>query len=288
MDSLKRGLLSLALGASVTFFNTLAWADATWDKIQQRKEVSIGIIVTGLPFGTIDPKTREIVGYSADLAADIARRLNVKLNPVAVLAPNRVQFLQQGKVDMLVANMGLTPERAEILDYVPTPYESIGGALLTRKGSGIKRWEDVKGKNVCVSQGGRFSLALERDYGAIVKAYRAQSESLLALRGNGCVASVHVSPTMHRLAKLPEWSDYEIPIPSDIWPSDSVIWLRKGQKDVQQQLDAIVQDWHRTGWLIKVGEKYGIDPSQALLNLHEQYKEKPLGAGKASEVAVSH
>lgn len=250
----------------------MAQADETWDKIQQRHTISIGVIVTGLPFGTIDPKTGKLIGYSAELAKDIANKLGVDLQAVPVLAPNRVRFLQQGKVDVLVANMGLTDQRAQILDHVPTPYESIGGALLTRKGSGIKRWEDVAGKDICVSQGGRFSQALEKTYGAHIKAYRAQSESLLALRGNGCVASVHVSPTMHRIAALPEWSDFEIPIADDIWPSDSVIWLRKGQSDTRDRIDAIVRDWHRTGWLIQTGKQFGMDPSQALLKLHEQYK----------------
>jgi len=250
----------------------LAHADATLDKIQQRHKISIGVILSGPPFGTIDPTTGEHQGYNVELAKGIARQLGVELETVSVLAPNRVQFLQQGKVDLLIANMQYTDERAEILDYVPTPYEEVGGAALIRKGAGISKWEDLKGKPVCVSQGSNFIKPLQEVYGAQIKAFRSQSESLLSLRGNGCVAAVHVSPTMHTLLSEAEWSDYEIPLPTDLIPSNSVFWVRKGEHDVQAKLDAIVRDWHRSGWLIDLGTRTGMAPSQALRDLHEKFR----------------
>ncbi|AHF67577.1 MULTISPECIES: transporter substrate-binding domain-containing protein [Pseudomonas] len=257
----------------------LASADATLDKIQERHKISIGVILSGPPFGTIDPKTGEHLGYNVELSKEIAKRLNVELETVSVLAPNRVQFLQQGKVDLLIANMQLTEERAQILDYVPTPYEEVGGAALIRKGAGISKWEDLKDKPVCVSQGSNFIKPLQEVYGAQIKAFRSQSESLLSLRGNGCVAAVHVSPTMHTLLADAEWSGFEIPLATDLIPSKSVIWLRKGEKDIQARLDAIVRDWHRSGWLIELGHRTGMAPSQALHDLHEQYRNAaPLAA----------
>ncbi|GFM80020.1 amino acid ABC transporter [Pseudomonas cichorii] len=257
----------------------LASADATLDKIQERHKISIGVILSGPPFGTIDPKTGEHLGYNVELSKEIAKRLNVELETVSVLAPNRVQFLQQGKVDLLIANMQLTEERAQILDYVPTPYEEVGGAALIRKGAGISKWEDLKDKPVCVSQGSNFIKPLQEVYGAQIKAFRSQSESLLSLRGNGCVAAVHVSPTMHTLLGEPEWSGFEIPLATDLIPSKSVIWVRKGEKDIQARLDAIVRDWHRSGWLIELGNRTGMAPSQALHDLHEQYRNAaPLAA----------
>lgn len=135
MNPLFSGKTLLAL--LLTLSAGLAQADATLDKIQQRHKVSIGVILSGPPFGTIDPKTREHLGYNVELAKGIAQRLGVDVETVSVLAPNRVQFLQQGKVDLLVANMQFTEERSQILDYVPTPYEQVGGAALMNKNSGI-------------------------------------------------------------------------------------------------------------------------------------------------------
>lgn len=274
-----RTLATLCLAWSAASAASLVQADATLDKIQQRHVISVGVMLSGAPFGTIDPKTGEHQGYNVELAKGIGKALGVEAQTVSVLAPNRVQFLQQGKVDILIANMQFTEERAEILDYVPTPYEEVGGAALIRKGSGLNQWADLKDKPVCVSQGSNFIKPLQEIYGAQIKAFRSQSESLLSLRGNGCVAAVHVSPTLHALLNDTEWEGYEIPLPGDLIPSNSVIWLRKGEHDLQARLDAVVRDWHRSGWLIQLGERTGMAPSQALRDLHEKYRNAaPLAA----------
>jgi ABC-type amino acid transport substrate-binding protein len=74
-------------------------------------------------------------------------------------------------------------ERSEILSFAPTPYDLIGGGALVAKASGIKRWEDLRGKVACVSQGSNFAKPLAESYGAVVKGLRGIPESLLALKG---------------------------------------------------------------------------------------------------------
>lgn len=264
-----------ALATLLALTALAAHADATLDRIKQRGKIVVGVMLSGPPFGTIDPVTQRHVGYNVQLSEGVAKGLGVGVETVQVQPSNRVQFLQQGKVDVLIANMQYTDERAQILDYVPTPYEQVGGAALMHKGAGIKTWADLKGKPVCVSQGSNFIEPLQQQYGAQIKAFRSQSESLLSLRGNGCVASVHVSPTMHGLLDNAEWAEYEVPLDSDLIPSDSVIWVRKGEHDTQARIDAIVRDWHRSGWLLELGERTGMHPSAALHALHEKYKDAP-------------
>lgn len=253
-----------------------AHADATLDRIKQRGKIVVGVILSGPPFGTIDPATQKHIGYNVELSEGVAKGLNVAVETVQVQPSNRVQFLQQGKVDILIANMQWTQERSEILDFVPTPFEEVGGAGIARKGSGITRWEDVKGKPVCVSQGSNFTKPLADQYGAQIKAFRGQPESLLALRGGNCAVAVHVSPTLRDLvADNADWKDYEIVSPSDLIPSPSVIWVRKGEADTQAALDKIVQNWHRTGWLIEVEKKNGMTPTPLLHQLHQKFKKVP-------------
>jgi polar amino acid transport system substrate-binding protein len=265
--TLRAVTLLAAMGASA------AHADTTLDRIHQRHKIVIGVILSGPPFGSLDPATQKPLGFNIDLANDVAKRLGVDVELTPVQPSNRVQFLQQGKVDALIANMEVTKERAELFSYPPTPFEEIGGALITRKDSGIKTWNDVRGKPVCVSQGSNYTKPLAEEYGAQVKAFRGQPESLLALRGNNCVAAVHVAPTLRLLvARNPDWKDYTIPVSNELIPSPSVIWVRKGETDTQSALEKIVQDWHRSGWLIDIEKKNGMQPSQAVLDLHAKYK----------------
>ncbi|MGF6534544.1 MULTISPECIES: transporter substrate-binding domain-containing protein [Paraburkholderia] len=263
-------LLAVALGASA------AHADSTLDRIHERHKIVVGVILSGPPFGSLDPATQKPLGFNVDLAENLAKRLGVDIEMIPVQPSNRVQFLQQGKVDALIANMEVTEERAQILAYPPTPFEEIGGALITRKDSGIKSWNDLRGKAVCVSQGSNYTKPLAEQYGAQVKAFRGQPESLLALRGNNCVAAVHVAPTLRLLvARNPDWKDYTIPVSSDLIPSPSVIWVRKGETDTQNAFEKVVEDWHRSGWLIDTERKNGMQPSQAVLDLHAKFKAQP-------------
>jgi polar amino acid transport system substrate-binding protein len=263
-------LLAAALGASA------AHADSTLDRIHERHKIVVGVILSGPPFGSLDPATQKPLGFNVDLAENLAKRLGVDIEMIPVQPSNRVQFLQQGKVDALIANMEVTEERAQILAYPPTPFEEIGGALITRRDSGIRSWNDLRGKAVCVSQGSNYTKPLAEQYGAQVKAFRGQPESLLALRGNNCVAAVHVAPTLRLLvARNPDWKDYTIPVSNDLIPSPSVIWVRKGETDTQNAFEKVVEDWHRSGWLIDTERKNGMQPSQAVLDLHAKFKAQP-------------
>lgn len=250
-------------------------ADATLDKIKERGTVTIGVLANGGVFGSIDPATQQLVGWNPDLARELAKGLGVKAELVQVQTATRTQFLISGKVDLLIASMELNPERAEILGYAPTPFFRVGGAAATRKDSGIAKWEDLRGKPVCVSQGSSFARPLQADYGAVVKGYKSSSDSLLALRGGQCVAAVHDSTLIHPLLRNnPEWADYHAPIATEVLPANSVVWTRKGEADTIAAVDKVIQGWHRSGWLIATEKRLDIQPPQPLLQeLHDKYKQ---------------
>ncbi len=256
-----------------TFLAGAAHADATLDKIRQRGKIVVGVMLSGSAFGSIDPATQKPVGFNADLAQDLAKQLNVELETVQVQPSNRVQFLQQGKVDVLIASMEYTPERGEQLGYVPTPYYRVGGAVIVPKQSDIKRWEDLKGKTVCISQGSSYTRPVQVEYGAIPKGFKGSSESLLALRGDNCAGAVHDNTLLQPLVRgNPEWQNYRIVLP-ELNPAPTVIWTRKGEQDTIQAVERVVQGWHRSGWLIGTEKKNGIlPPSPSLTELHDKFK----------------
>ncbi len=237
-----------------------ATADATLDKVKDRGKLVVGVDGVSPPFGFLDPKTNQTGGFQTELGRDIARRLGVALEVVPVTASTRVQFLQSGKVDLLIANIQWTRERSEALSYAPTSYNLVGGAALVRKDSGITKWEDLKGKVACVSQGSNFAKPLQA-YGAIVKGLRGIPESLLALKGGTCAASVHVSPALHQVLtgdSAAEWTDYTLSTRDQLIPSPTVIWTRRGEKDTRAFVDGAIRDWHKSGLLLDFAHKYGV------------------------------
>ncbi|WP_150669852.1 transporter substrate-binding domain-containing protein [Pandoraea anhela] len=257
--SIARRLVGAA-AAAVSLGCSIAHADATLDKIKQRGKVIVGVSSPHLPLGILDPVTGKTGGYQTELATDIAHRLGVQLETVVVSTSTRVQLLQSGKIDLMIS-ANWTQERSDMLAFAPTPYDFFGGSPLVAKRSGIKRWEDLRGKVACMSQGSNYAKPLAEKYGAVVKGLRGIAETMLALKGGLCDAAIHDYPELY--SKLHdknagEWSDYTLATSDQILPSPQLIWMRKGETDTQAFVDRAIQDWHRSGFLLKEVRQWGM------------------------------
>src|SRR5580692_2005492 len=122
------------------------------DAIKQRGTLIVGVKADYKPFGYRDP-SGNVVGIEPDLAADIAKRLGVKLELIPVAASNRIEFLQQGKIDVLIATMSDRPERRRVVQAIEPLYYADYVNILLNKKAGIKDWADLKDKPVCATSG---------------------------------------------------------------------------------------------------------------------------------------
>ena len=80
------------------------------------------------PFGIMNAENRPD-GYDADVARALADYMGVEAELVPVTGPNRIPYLLSGQVDLLVASLGITPERAEQVAF-SAPYAGIRIALV--------------------------------------------------------------------------------------------------------------------------------------------------------------
>ena len=109
--------LSLAAAASAdVVYRTL-------DEIKSSGTINIGVFSDKNPFGYVD-ENGEYQGYDVYFARRIAEDLSVELNFVSTEAANRVEYLETGKVDIILANFTVTPERAEKVDFA-LPYMNV-------------------------------------------------------------------------------------------------------------------------------------------------------------------
>ena len=69
-------------------------------------------------------KTASIRAMTSTLPTASAEDLGVKVNYVSTEAANRIEYLQTGKVDVILANFTVTPERAEEVDFA-LPYMNV-------------------------------------------------------------------------------------------------------------------------------------------------------------------
>ena len=257
---------SLLISGLLAFsISSWSYADATLDKIKSRGEISVGVLLSGNKFGSIDPSTRQAVGFNVDLAHALAKTLGVSANLVQVQTATRAQFLQTGKVDILIANMEHSAERAEQLGFVPTPYYRVGGTALFKADKPYQDWSDLKDAQVCVSQGSSYTRPVAERYGAKVRGFKTYSESLLALQSGTCDVSVHDSTLLRPLkSEKAEWQNYRY-FDAELNPAPSVLWVRQGENDTIAALDEIVRAWHKEGLLIELEQKNAITPPNPAL-----------------------
>ena len=140
-------VLALILTAS-------ALADATartLDEIKADGTLKIGVFSDKKPFGYID-ENGEYQGYDVYLARRLAEDLGVELELVSVDAPNRVEYLQSAKVDIILANFTVTAERAEVVDFA-LPYMKVALGVVSPDSALITDVEELKGKTLIVSKG---------------------------------------------------------------------------------------------------------------------------------------
>ena len=114
-------LMILALAACGKSGNKAVYR--TLDEIRDSGTVNIGVFSDKNPFGYVD-ENGEYQGYDVCFARRLAEDLGVKLNLVSTEAANRIEYLQTGKVDIILANFTVTPQRAEEVDFA-LPYMNV-------------------------------------------------------------------------------------------------------------------------------------------------------------------
>lgn len=123
----------------------------TLDEIKESGELVVGVFSDKKPFGYVD-ENGDYQGYDVYFASRLAEDLGTELKLVSVDAPNRVEYLTSAKVDIILANFTVTPERAEVVDFA-LPYMKVALGVVSPDGALITDVAQLDGKTLIVSKG---------------------------------------------------------------------------------------------------------------------------------------
>lgn len=121
------------------------------EKIKKRGTIRVAVFGDLPPYGWVN-KDGKRVGYDITLARRIAKDLGVKIKFVQVNANNRVDALNSNKVDIVLANFTVTPERKDVVDYAKA-YMKVSVGVVSPKDNPITKVSQLKGKNLIVTKG---------------------------------------------------------------------------------------------------------------------------------------
>jgi glutamate transport system substrate-binding protein len=107
-------------------------------------------------------------GFDVEIAKLIAGELGIaadKVNFIEAVSANREPFIQQDKVDFVVATYTINDKRKQVVDFAG-PYYEAGQDIMVAKGNpeAIKGPEDLAGKKVCSVTGSTPAENIRTNY----------------------------------------------------------------------------------------------------------------------------
>jgi polar amino acid transport system substrate-binding protein len=271
---MRKVIGTLTIVLAVVFAAKVAFADDTLDAIKKKGTIVIGVKNDYKPWGFLTPDG-QIVGLEIDMSDEIATKIGVKLEKIPVTAANRIEFLQQGRIDAIIATMGDTPERRKVVGMIDPDYYAGATNILALKTSGLKQWTELKGKKVCAVQGAYYNRRVSELYQPEMVVFPAVPEASAALLNGACVGFLFDDTLFSSWLSSGDakWANYEMPLVSED-PQPWAIGVRLADLDAPfgKLLASMVTEWHKTGWLLAEEKKWGIKQSPFLAEMNKKYQ----------------
>ena len=275
---MRNTVRSFALSATVSALlltGTSSFAaectNEAWNKVMSRGKMVVGVKADYKPWGYRD-ESGAIVGMEVDMAQAAADAMGVALEVVAVQSSNRMQFLEQGKIDMMIATMSDRPDRRKIVGIVQPNYYTSGTNVMSPKAVGIKNWEELKDKPVCGKQGAFYNKIVSERYGAKVVAFTGNAEAKQALRDKKCIAWVYDDSSIMSDLSSGNYDDYEMPLNSeDDNPWGLAVPLAEKDCIFGHFMSGLTYNMHQSGQLVELVKKWGIQATKYLSDQKEKF-----------------
>ena len=113
-------MMGVSAVALAVFFAGSAAVAGTLENVKARGKLVVGVKNDYVPYGFLRRQGRDIVGFEVSLAKYVAKELlgsEDKIELVPVVASNRIEFLTAGRIDAIFATLGVTAERAKVIDF---------------------------------------------------------------------------------------------------------------------------------------------------------------------------
>lgn len=191
----------------------------TLDEIKESGTINIGVFSDKSPFGYVD-ENGDYQGYDVYYGNRIGEDLGVKINYVSTEAANRIEYLQTGKVDIILANFTVTDERAAEVDFA-SPYMNVALGVISPDDAVITSLDDIgPDDQVIVISGTTAETYLEKNYPDIkLQKYDAYAEAKTAFENGNGVAWANDNTEVIAFAN--ENPGYTVGIPS-LGSSDTI------------------------------------------------------------------
>ena len=267
---LKDSLVSLSLALSLALAagapSAAQGLPPVPEAIKKQGLLRVGVKCDYPPDGYLDAQGKP-QGVEVSLAKQIAAYAfgsPDKVEFACVTAANRIPSLQGGKIDLILATLGVSAERAQVIDFSDN-YAWGGSDVLVPKDSPIKSLTDFAGKNVIVMKGAWQIGWFEKNVpSANLLKLDGISDGLQALLQKRADGFAHDLDVLRPIAK----KNSDVKLVGEIYQLGyRAAGIRKGEKDWVDYINAAVAQAKKDGLIAKwVKEHVEADLQQAVID----------------------
>jgi glutamate transport system substrate-binding protein len=247
---------------------------STMQRLHDAGKITIGTKFDQPLFGLKNPVSGRPEGFDAEMGKLIAAELGIEpggIEWVETVSANREPFVQQGRVDAVIATYTINDKRKQIIDFAG-PYYVAGQSFMVRAGNPdrIQKPDDLTGKGVCAVEGSASSTNIRtRVPGATVVLFDSYSKCAEALKNKQVVAMTTDNTILGGLRSLDEKSFDLVDVSFTQEPYG--IGIAKGRADLVEFIDDVLRKAFSDGtwaaaWDRTAGRILGAAPPPPDLN----------------------
>jgi polar amino acid transport system substrate-binding protein len=231
------------------------------DEVMKSGVIRIGVNPTLPPRALYNDKN-EIDGFEPDVAKEVARKLGVKLELIAVGSPDRIPFVASGKIDAVMGSLSRTSERQKVIDYtIPLHRENYG--IVTIEGKNIAKLADLNDEKITLVQV-RGTTAIPYIQKHLPKAkvmlldnYPDRNRALSQGRADAALDGIDAVRFSLRAFPNTKWVIISTP---EFGQHYAGIGIAKGNYSLRDWLNIALYELHETGFIEDSWEKWFLGP----------------------------
>ncbi|MDH5534042.1 MAG: transporter substrate-binding domain-containing protein [Betaproteobacteria bacterium] len=258
-------MVALFAAAGITTASA-AELTGTLKKIKDAGVIKIGHRDASVPFSYLDDQQKPI-GYGVDICMKIVDKVkaelkmsNLKVEFVPVTSQTRIPILTGGNIDLECGSTTNSLERQKQVDYAPT-YFVTGTKIIVKKSSGIKGYDDLKGKTVVYTQGTTNERAMkayndEKNLGIKFIPSKDHAESFLAVQTDRAAAFPMDDVLLYSLRAGAKNPDDFVVIGEFLSDDPYAIMMRKEDPAFKKVVDDAVIGLYKSGEINAIYKKW--------------------------------
>ncbi len=245
MSGVSRGIAAtiISMGCLVTLGVSARAEDSLYDQIKARGVLNAGVRYDYPPFGSVDQNNKP-VGFGPAIAAEVAKRMGVKVNYIQVISETRIPMITGGHEDAEFGTTTETVQRNQQVDFtIPYIWDSV--SIIVRKDSDLKEITDITPPKTMGATRGSNNIPIFKDKvpNGLVTQFDDYNQTVLALK----LKKIDAIVINHVTGQAFVAKDPTLELRGDFYPDPVGIMVRQNDSKWRNFLNFTLQKMYEDG-----------------------------------------